>query len=140
MKNKETINTTLIIILFLLVVVIFTIIVSTIFLEIPSNELSVATKKSVMNVIVDNLKRIDNRISAGGDFGIRQDASMTYGANNVGTRSVYDSLSRGVTQYRMCSNSDKASISFSLEDRVEAMGGNPIVPDLDTEVINKLKK
>jgi uncharacterized protein YegL len=78
-------------------------------------------------------------ISAGRSFGIRQDASITYSASNAGVRGSYASLSRSVTQYRTKS-SNEATMSFTDEDRVEAMGTNPIVPDLDTDIINQMKK
>jgi len=79
-------------------------------------------------------------ISAGHSFGIRADASMTYGANNSGTRSVYDSLSRGVTEYRTCAVAKEATLSFTDEDRAEALGENPIIPDISPSVIRNMKK
>ena len=79
-------------------------------------------------------------IASGNSFGIRQDASITYDASNSGTRGAYATLSRNITEYRTCADLNEARVSFSAEDRLQAMGENSIVPDLNTEVLQSLKK
>jgi len=76
-------------------------------------------------------------ISAGSSFGIRADTSMSYCANDTGTKSIYNTLSAQVTSYRT-----KGTFKFTDEDRLEAMGENqnPIVPDLHTEILKEFKK
>ena len=79
-------------------------------------------------------------IAAGNSFGIRSDASITYEASDAGTRGAYRSLTKGVTAYRTSALSNEATLSFSENDRMDAMGENPIVPDINTDVLNSMKK
>jgi len=78
-------------------------------------------------------------IAVGGGLGIRQDAALTYAANNVSAQAMCDTLSRSMTQYRCCKSRD-ASLSYSLEDRENVLGENPLVPDIDSDVIKNFKK
>ena len=78
-------------------------------------------------------------ISAGHNYGIRAGASMSFAANNQGSRSVYESLTKGVTSYRS-SRCKSAEINFSPSDRTSAMGQMDIIPDLDESIIDLNKK
>jgi uncharacterized protein YegL len=58
-------------------------------------------------------------IQAGGNIGVRADASMTYDATSQGTRVMYQSLSKGLTTYRGTS-SKNADFSFNSDAREKA--------------------
>ena len=78
-------------------------------------------------------------ISAGNSFGIRSDASLTYDATDAGTKGAMRGLTQGITKYR-CSSAPEASLSYTSDDRNDAMGISSIIPNLDSQLINDVKK
>ena len=53
-------------------------------------------------------------IATGASFGIKSGNSLSYAANNIGTKVVFDSISDNMTQYRSC---DIVGAFFSDKDR-----------------------
>jgi len=76
-------------------------------------------------------------IRAGGNIGVRANASMTYDATSQGTQVMYQSLSKGLTSYR---GADSVSAEYSFnsterEEAKEAMAGS-IAPNIPSNFID----
>lgn len=56
-------------------------------------------------------------IAEASKLGINKLQSITYRANSVGTKAVYDSMSDVVSAMRCCSTQDMNAVAFSEEDR-----------------------
>jgi len=68
-------------------------------------------------------------IQAGGGMGIRAGATLNYTQDAVGTRSMYSSLSKGMTTYRCAAVADTLDANFFAEEdeeeQDELIGENP---------------
>jgi hypothetical protein len=59
-------------------------------------------------------------ITTGRDFGIKRGSSMTFAHNTVGTRSVYDSVSKNLASYRCGTKEDMTFTSSDIKAQKDA--------------------